>query len=315
MAATSESPNTPVPMSLDVLPKAKWRNIQLYQYDHVWYHRNFLAGALVTRSEFRAHNDDILLASSMKTGTTWLKALIPSITAGACDDSSDPLIKYHPNELMPSLEIQVFGKNSTSNVAAGISSQQRLFRTHVPYEMLPQSVKTSACKIVYVTRNPKDVVVSLWHFVNENEKALDLPLTPLEEIFESFCRGMHPYGPFHDHVLRYWKESAKRPEKILFLKFEEMKADPAGEVSKLAKFLGRNLEGEEVEKLLWRCSLERLKNLEVNKNGEEPWVKCPKKAYFRLGVVGDWKNSLSKEMEVQLDEITRNKLHGSGLHL
>ncbi|XAR51618.1 Desulfoglucosinolate sulfotransferase [Bertholletia excelsa] len=294
MAATSQSP-----ISLDDLPTAKWSNTELRQYDHVWYHRHCLPGALLARSEFRASNNDIVLASSMKTGTTWLKALIPSIMAvsdsGAGDDSSDPLTNHHPNELMPSLE--------------------RLFRTHVPYEMLPESVKTSGCKIVYVTRNPKDVVVSLWHFVNERKEALDLPLTPLEEIFENFCRGLHPYGPFHDHVLRYWKESVKRPEKILFLKYEEMKKDPAGEVRKLAKFLGRNLEREEVEKVLWRCSLERLKNLEVNKNGEEPWVKIPEKAYFRLGVVGDWKNSLSKEMEEKLDEITRNKLQSSGLHL
>ncbi|XAR51617.1 hypothetical protein NMG60_11006294 [Bertholletia excelsa] len=320
MAATSESPNTvPVPISLDDLPTAKWTHMELCRYDDVWHCRDFLAAALAARSEFEARNNDIILASSMKTGTTWLKALIPSIIAvsdsGAGDDSSDPLINHHPNELMPSLEVQVFAENSTYNLADGISSQQRLFRTHVPYEMLPESVKTSGCKIVYVTRNPKDVVVSLWHFMNERNKALDLPLTPLEEIFENFCRGVHLFGPFHDHVLRYWKESVKRPEKILFLKYEEMKRDPAGEVKKLAKFLGRNLEREEVEKVLWRCSLERLKNLEVNKNGDEPWVKIPKKAYFRLGVAGDWKNSLTKEMEEQLDDITRKKLQGSGLHL
>ncbi|XP_031282381.1 cytosolic sulfotransferase 3-like [Pistacia vera] len=89
----------------------------------------------------------------------------------------------------------------------------------------------------------------------------------------------------------YWNESIKRPEKILFLKYEEMKKDTRGQVKKLASFPGKPfVNEEEVDKILWRCSLERLKNLEVNKSGIDPWDGLAYKTYFRLGNVGDWKN-------------------------
>lgn len=192
----------------------------------------------------------------------------------------------------------------------------RLFRTHLPYTKLPESIKSPGnSKIVYITRNPKDTFVSIWHFFNSIRTVEQGPL-PLIQMFDKFCNGVHAFGPFHDHVLEYWKESVKRPEKILFLKYEELKRDPRGEVKKLALFLGRPFgKEEEVDKALWRCSFERLKSLEVNRNGVDPWCGFPKTAYFRLGVVGDWKNSLTEEMKERLDQITGKKVEGSGLDL
>jgi len=56
-------------------------------------------------------------------------------------------------------------------------------------------------------------------------------------------------------------------------------------------------------------------NLDVNKSGIKP--KGPfmiqKNAYFRKGIVGDWKNHLILEMEMRLNDIMGQKLSGSGL--
>ncbi|XP_059670487.1 cytosolic sulfotransferase 12-like isoform X1 [Cornus florida] len=321
--ATINPPKTTSTSALfDDLPTEKWINLaNLYQWKGFWYRRPHLEAVMEARSSFKARDEDVILASSMKTGTTWLKALIPSIMDPNArivgetnsDDNSDPLVQNFPNVLIPSFEIQIFAENSTYNILDMPSP--RLFRTHMPYAMLPDSIKTSGCKIVYITRDPKDTVLSLWHFMNSIRKPEERPF-PLNEFFESFCKGLHPFGPFHDHVLGYWKESMMRPEKILFLRYEDMKRDTSGQVKKLASFLGRPFaKEEEVAKVVWMCSFERLKNLEVNKNGVEPDAGFPKSAYFRLGVVGDWKNSLSMEMKKQLDEITCNKLEGSGLDL
>ena len=44
-------------------------------------------------------------------------------------------------------------------------SQQRIIKTHLSYEMLPQGVKDKNVKIIYVNRNPRDAVVSFYnHF-------------------------------------------------------------------------------------------------------------------------------------------------------
>ncbi|MBA0705374.1 hypothetical protein Golax_017574 [Gossypium laxum] len=93
-----------------------------------------------------------------------------------------------------------------------------------------------------------------------------------------------------------------------------MKKDPKAELRRLACFLGRPFEKEEeVDKVLWRCSLERLKNLEVNKHGADPWLGFEYKFYFRRGSVGDWKNNMSNEMKEKLDHITAMKFEGPGL--
>ena len=44
-------------------------------------------------------------------------------------------------------------------------SQQRIIKTHLSYDMLPEGVKERKAKIIYVNRNPRDAVVSYYnHF-------------------------------------------------------------------------------------------------------------------------------------------------------
>ncbi|KAL7222730.1 hypothetical protein ACSBR1_024433 [Camellia fascicularis] len=106
---------------------------------------------------------------------------------------------------------------------------------------------------------------------------------PFDKAFEGFSNGFHPFGPFHDHVLEYWKESLRIPHKILFLKYEELKRNPKEQVKRLASFLAR------------------------------PFVKEEEVDEIVLGVVGDWKSSFTPEMKERLDQITRKKIEGSGL--
>lgn len=54
-----------------------------------------------------------------------------------------------------------------------------------------------------------------------------------------------------------------------FLQYEELKRDPIVQVKRLASFLEWSFNNEgEIDEVTWRCSLERHKDLEVNKDGE-----------------------------------------------
>ncbi|KAH7547713.1 hypothetical protein JRO89_XS14G0005800 [Xanthoceras sorbifolium] len=300
---------------LDQLPRMlSWDKRLLYQWEGFWYPDVVIKGMLTIQSQFEARSDDVILASSVKTGTTWLKALSSCImeaknTDG--EDDKDELLVKNPHARVKTLEY-----DKDVDLTSTFPSP-RLFHTHLPYNALPDSIKKSDCKIVYIARNPMDTFVSYWHFFNKIWRTNHQePAYPLEKAYdEYFCKGVHVYGPFFDHVLQYWLESLKKPQKILFLKYEELKRDPRGEVKRLASFLGRTfLNEDEVEKVVWRSSLDRLKNLEVNKNGVVFHSRAPNSSFFRLGVIGDWKNYLTDEMKQGLDEITRIKFEGSGLH-
>lgn len=321
------------PLVLDQLPKETFfENLDLYKWEGFWYRPKFLEATLSLHSHFEALDDDVFIASAMKTGTTWLKALCFSIIQKesyrdqlllnnnikgdqeGLDIHEDPLTKNPPAFFVKTLEIQVFTESPPPDLS--VLKSPRLFHTHLPYSALPGCIKDSKSKIVYITRNPKDTIVSMWSFLN-NLRSPEQGTYEFEKAFESFCEGVFHFGPFFEHVLEYWNESLKMPEKILFLKYEDLKRDPKREVKRLASFIGRPFDDKEgnegMEEVIRRCSLERLKEVEVNKNGIDPWVGIKNSAFFRNGIVGGWKNVFTTEMSERLDQITLTKLEGSGL--
>ncbi|ROT69903.1 putative sulfotransferase 1 family member D1 [Penaeus vannamei] len=90
----------------------------------------------------------------------------------------------------------------------------------------------------------------------------------------------------------------RNEDHILFLRFEEMKADLPAVVRKVAKFLGKAVTEEEVERLADHCSFGSMsKNKAVNNEDiMAPSSERTKNIKFmRKGQVGDWKNHLTEE--------------------
>ena len=188
--------------------------------------RYVFEGVVSAQKNFVAQDHDIILTSCPKSGTTWLKTLAFSIvhrTQFALADS--PLLKAHAHDIVPFLELDrdFWMKDNQSPNAEAIP---RLLSTHISYQSLPLSIKTSSSKIVYISRNPMDQFISDWHFLPKFNGDEDAKPNSFQESFDRYCRGIHGYGPFWDHVLGFWKESLERPKKVLFLKYEDLKADP-----------------------------------------------------------------------------------------
>ncbi|XP_022727108.1 cytosolic sulfotransferase 5-like [Durio zibethinus] len=299
------------------LPTEKgWVASHLHQYQGFWHNTRQLQGVLTCQNHFQAQDPDVLLVTTPKSGTTWLKAIVFALMNRVQypNPENHPLLAENPHVLVPFLELGLYIDSQVADLTTFTSP--RLFGTHLPINSLPDSVKNSACKLVYLCRNPKDTFVSLWHFTNKL-RINNMGDNSLEETFDKFSRGVSLCGPFWDHVLGYWKESLEKPQRVLFLKYEEIKEQPKAQLMRLAQFLGRPFTPEEetsgaVDGILKLCSFDNLSNLEVNKtrklsSGED----C--KAFFRRGEVGDAKNHLTPHMMEKLDQITEEKLHGFGL--
>ncbi|XP_027348060.1 cytosolic sulfotransferase 5-like [Abrus precatorius] len=303
---------------LSTLPIEKgWPVPHYYQYQGVWYNPIILEATLTCQKHFQANDTDILLVSIPKAGTTWLKSLAFALLNRERypNIQTHPLVTNNPHALVPFLELDLYSDQHFLPKLQALSSP-RLLSTHLPYISLPTSVKESTCKIIYVSRNPKDTFISYWHFANKMVQKTKEPIS-LEEAFQLFCRGVSPYGPFCEHVLAYWKASLERPEKVLFLSFEDMKMRPTFYLKELAKFIECPFSEEEeaqgmVDDILKLCSFDNMRNLEANKVGKIP-LGMESNTYFRRGQVGDWKNYLTVEMVEHLNTITEKKLGEHGI--
>ncbi|CAH2048054.1 unnamed protein product [Thlaspi arvense] len=290
---------------------------KICKYQGCWYYYNALQGVLNFQRGFQPQDTDIILASYPKSGTTWLKALTVALLERSKNYSSDdqhPLLSDNPHGIVPFLESNLYVESSSPDLAK-FSSVPRLFSTHMPLDAMQETLKDSPCKIVYVCRNVKDTLVSWWFFGCAVHK-IEPDRSILESMFKSFCNGTIYYGPFWDHLLSYWRGSLEDPKHVLFMRYEELKAEPRDQIKRLADFLGCPFTKEEeenglVQKILDLCSLRNLSGLEVNKTGKRNNLDY--KDYFRKGEVGDWKNHLTPEMENKIDMIIPEKLQGSGL--
>jgi len=229
------------------------------------------------------------------------------------------LLNLNPHDLVPFLELDLFAnKNHLPKLLSDHPSDNpRLLSTHVPYASLPQTIRDSRCRIVYVSRNPLDHFISHWQFMLKRSRDNVNPPLPLETCFDMYFNGIHGYGPFWDHILGYWKASLESPNKVLFLKYEDLKEDVNFvQLKKLADFLGFPFSADEeregvIQRISKMCSFDNLKDVQGNKVGKICGFE--KSSLFRKGEVGDWVNYLTPSMAQRMQKLMEEKLAGSGL--
>ncbi|KAJ4765102.1 Sulfotransferase [Rhynchospora pubera] len=289
------------------LPKDE-EKVKYRKYQDFWYSERHLPGILAMQEVFKPRPNDVILASFPKSGTTWLKALTFTIMHRDKYSFSDhPLVELNPHDCVPFIENHYASRDE--HYLETLPSP-RVLATHLAYSTLPESIVTSTCPIVYICREPKDVLVSFWHMLTKYEW-LKEP-SSFAQTFESFCEGRVHGGPVWEHVLEYYTKSLCNPEKILILKYEQMLECPIDGVMRLANFIGCPFSVDElknglVEKIIEFCSFDKLKDLDVNKN---EIGNLENSYFFRKATVGDWKNYMTPVMANKLDKITEEKLRG-----
>ncbi|KAJ1689678.1 hypothetical protein LUZ63_013833 [Rhynchospora breviuscula] len=290
-------------------------------YKGVWIPEEIIRGTLELQQCFKSRPTDIFLASFPKSGTTWLKAMIFfTLTRTNYSLDQHPLSTHNPHQCVPYMEEEF--ATGRSKIIEVISSP-RVMNTHLPYALLPDSIKESGCRIVYVWRDPKDVLVSRWYFAQKILGGADKMVT-FDRFYEFFYQGQNSFGPIWNHVLGYWEERKRRPEEILFLKYEHILQEPVKSAKQLAHFMGCPFsETEEnqgvVEQIVELCSIKKLKDFDVNKDSDLSTSKfnvhISNAYYFRKGETGDWKSHMTREMAERLDTLIEEKFKGSGLQI
>ncbi|XP_075035102.1 sulfotransferase 1C4-like isoform X2 [Mixophyes fleayi] len=200
---------------------------------------------------FQAREDDILIATYPKAGTTWVQEIVDLMLLEGDVEKS---MRAPCFVKVPFIDLNAKPMKSGLDLANDMESP-RLLKTHLPIQLLPPSFLDKKVKVVYVARNAKDCMVSYFYFQMMN-KGLPDPGT-WNEYFSTFLAGDVPWGSWFDHVIGWWK--AKDSHQILYMFYEDLIEDPKREHRKLLKFLGKDLSDEVLEKIHHHTSFQAMK--------------------------------------------------------
>ncbi|KAJ6799090.1 cytosolic sulfotransferase 15-like [Iris pallida] len=233
-----------------------------------------MVGSKMVQKLFEARPTDIIMATLPKSGTTWLKALLFATDRQPQFFSLPyPQLGHLNPHTVSFLEGELYGDGVRVPEMDSIPSP-RFWATHISRSISYPIRCRLRCRVVYLCRNPKDNIVSYWHFISKLRKKNGREPLPLDVCFDRFCQGRSHSGPFWDHMLGYWKASLRvRGSNVLFMRYEELMKDPAAELKRVAEFVGCPFTQEEqangvVEDIVGTCGFEKLSNLEVNKVGK-----------------------------------------------
>ncbi|XP_060636539.2 sulfotransferase 1C2-like [Anolis sagrei] len=257
-------------------------------------------------SEFKARPDDLVICSYPKSGTTWIQEIVDMIRHGGDPQKCEKTPIY---KRMPFLEMPHPVVSPLEELEAMTSL--RTIKTHLPVQLLPPSFWEQNCKIIYMARNPKDNVLSYFHFHRMNQTYPD-PVT-WNQFLENFLAGKVLWGSWFDHVRGWWEAKDHHP--ILYLFYEDMKEDPGREIQKVAQFLDFELPELVLNKIIQHTTFERMKANPMTNYSTLPSFILDQtvSSFMRKGMVGDWKSNFTVAQSEKLDGICDQLLRNSGL--
>ena len=191
-------------------------------------------------------DDDVVISTSLKTGTTWTQRILSLLVLGPGPLSSSL------NFVSPWIDAVFWAPVEIVRDLVEAQEHRRFFKCHLPLDALPYSEKV---KYIYVGRDGRDVFMSLWnHYgayndaiygqLNDPSKLVGEPLARCPEdihtlFAESVSRGSFPWEhdgfPFWSHFYHaqsFW--NFRHLPNIHFVHFNDLKADLEKEMRRIA---------------------------------------------------------------------------------
>ncbi|EFB18897.1 hypothetical protein PANDA_020756, partial [Ailuropoda melanoleuca] len=241
-------------------------------------------------------------------GTTWTQEIVDMIQN---DGDVQKCQRANTFDRHPFIEWALPPPLNSGLDLANKMPSPRTMKTHLPVQLLPPSFWKENSKIIYVARNPKDLLVSYYHFSRMTRMMPD-PGT-WEEYIEAFKAGKVLWGSWYDHVKGWW--DVKDQHRILYLFYEDMKEDPKREIQKILKFLEKEMPEEVLNKIIYHTSFDVMKQNPMANYSTLPTVLMDQSIspFIRKGMPGDWKNYFTVAQNEEFDKDYQKKMAGSTL--
>jgi Sulfotransferase domain len=242
--------------------------------------RLVLQRRLAVRYLYKPRPDDIFLVTFPKSGTTLLQMMLYQLTTpGEMDfphiTSVSPWYEYlfeHPDP-----------------AAVESSPSPRFFKSHLPHEELPRNAR-----LIYVARDVRDVAVSSYH----HQRVVMGRNGRMEPFVDAFLADRVGFGSWFKHIESWWPH--RDDPNVLFLRYEEVIADLAGTVRKVARFCSIPLAEADLPRIVERCGFEFMKRHNAK---FDPRLRGAERGQFiRKGEAGEGRSVFTPEQDRRLAE-------------
>jgi hypothetical protein len=244
-------------------------------------------------AHFQALETDVLITTAPKAGTTWMQQILYQMRSGG-DTDFDNI-----DTVVPWLERPRKDK-SWRQVLDDYDSlpRPRLFKTHCTAEQTP-GIGTAS--IILTMRDPRDCCVSFYHhLMNMTDSARDIAghqrpasfTAHVDNWLESaaWFRNVKSWWPYRDH------------EKVLLLRYKDLKRDLCEVVDQIAAFLDWELNPEQKANVLKYSSFDWMKAHDEKFSGQTDSGEASFKPgrFIRQGKVGAYKELITPALEKKI---------------
>lgn len=254
--------------------------------------------------KYAPRKGDVIVSTFPKSGTNWMLQIGQQIAwRGAAEFEHIHCVVPWPDA--PSQRVVPLDATLPPSPTG-----HRIIKTHLGAESTPWQ---SGSLCIVVVRDPKEVVVSSYHFVVGLLGLLDR-VSP-EDWLELFLSENLPFGTWAEHAAGWWP--LRERENVLFLEFGALKRDLPGHVDRVAAAMGVALEPSERADVLERAGFGWMKA------HEDQFAPVPLPAagvarrppMMRRGEAGGAAEMLSPQQQARVDAWCRDELERRGCDL
>ena len=260
----------------------------------------------------KLRDDDIIVATWSKTGTTLTQQMIWQLITGGTEGVASVAVS-------PWVDNRWAAPVARMAAMLEAQTQRRVMKTHSPFESVPWSPQV---KYVYIGRDARDVVWSLHNHesnftdatiegINAQEGPWPKWIRPEASARDYYLRWLETDdpgdagAPLWDHVKGWW-DQRRRPN-VLLLHYANLIADRTGEMRRLARFLGIAVDEEQLPSLVARCQIDYMRD-QTRGSRHFAAFKDGAANFFNQGTNGRWREVLSPEEAALADEVAARRL-------
>jgi hypothetical protein len=240
--------------------------------------------------------DDTFIVSYPRSGNTWTRFLLANLLHPA-----EPATFLNIERMVPDAEAQ-------SNRYLKKVSRPRFIKTHEYFDHRYENV-------IYVVRDPRDVVVSYYHFQRKYAHVPDN--YPLRSYVQDFVSGRisNHWGTWAENV-GSWIGARLDTPRFLLLRYEDLVSQPTTELERVCNFLRIATVPSLIAQTVERSSAQQMKELE-KKQGEQ-WVSTKGKRsdipFVRSASSGGWRTILMPDSVAEIEAAWGDLMSRLGYH-